>query len=79
MLRAGGGQAYQNAPSLINGSTVGNGIYCTPHMDVALAYAKPFFQINPSAEYCVIFQCRVNPSKMKIPSTMQTYWVINEP
>ena len=36
MLRAGGGQAYQNATSLINGSTVGNGIYCTPHMHIAL-------------------------------------------
>ncbi len=59
------GQAYQHTHA-INSSVndkVGAGIYCTPHIQVS-------FQgyTNPSAEYAVVFQCRVNPKKIKVCS-----------
>jgi hypothetical protein len=52
-----------------NLATILNGIYYTPHTNVALGYAK-ILNINENG-YFLIFQSWVNQNKTHIPSTAQ--------
>jgi len=71
-LRAGSGQVYQNE--------VGRGIYCTPYMSDAEAYAsKTTLQHNGETRTVqIVLQCRVRPSAIK-KTSREGYWVINNP
>ena len=71
-LRAGSGQVYQNE--------VGRGIYCTPYMSDAEAYAsKTTLQHNGETRTVqIVLQCRVRPSAIK-KTSRDGYWVINNP
>lgn len=67
MLRAGGGQAYQNTKSLNKpNEDVGRGIYCSPHIQVTFGYSGAI--AIGGKNYHLIFQCRVNPKKIKVCS-----------
>jgi hypothetical protein len=76
ILIPGLNNGYASATSLNhNLAIIGNGIYCTPHINDALVYAN-ILNINGKG-YFLIFQCRVNQKMTHIPSTQQSYWVVN--
>jgi hypothetical protein len=78
MLKAGSAQACRNQISLNLKRTVGAGIYCTPHLKTALSGYTKNVNIN-GKNYCLVFQCRVNPKKTHICLSPQDYWVVNDP
>jgi hypothetical protein len=53
-------QAYRSNNSQNNNGKVGNGIYCTPHIQLTFPYAGTGITIN-GTKYYLVFQCRVKP------------------
>ena len=77
-LKAGSGQQYQSAP---NGNpdtknlypTCGIGVYVTPDIKVAEAYAGRL--CIDGKYYAVVILFKVNPLKLRIPVSKNDYWV----
>ena len=85
-MKAGAGQAHEWDICKRTGKRVGEGIYCTPHLETAEAYASSVTQVitdpytgnttKRNLEY--IMQCRVKPSAIRQTARAE-YWVINDP
>lgn len=86
------GTAEKNLPSILNSgfrvgprqkfsSSCGAGVYCTPFVDVAAAYASAQSIQGHSVQ--IVLQLRVDPTKIKRVTTgtefENKYWVINDP
>ena len=77
-LRVGSAQACARDICQRTGLIVGEGIYCTPKIEVAESgYTCEKMDLQGS-RYGIIFQCRVNPKDIKITQSAD-YWVINDP
>jgi len=79
-LRKGSGQVHKDDDDLNHpGQKVGEGVYCTPKIEIAEAYAgETTFTIDEKPiNFKVIFMCRVNPKNMRICSDEKDYWVVN--
>ncbi len=78
MLLAGEGQGFWNQKSInLPNENVEKGIYCSPHIQVALiSYSGVGINIGGKT-YHLVFQCRVNPKKIKVCNNHEC-WVIND-
>lgn len=47
-------------------------MYLSPHIQIPLK-----FYSSKTDEYSLVFQCRINPKKVKVCSN-NTYWVVND-
>ena len=75
-LRAGKGQGYQNYNCLNKpGEKVGEGIYSSPKLSVAMGYSNGI-DVN-GVKYHLVFQCRINPAALK-ECTKDGIWVVND-
>ena len=69
----GNNQIFKNDDDLNHpGEKVGIGIYFTNKIEIAEMYC------GLVKEYKIIFMCRVNPKKMRIPSSYTDYWVADK-
>ena len=78
-MRSGANQAFQYDPAVNRPNTeLGQGIYCTPHIQFALGYAESTkINVNGIEEtYYLVLQCRLNPYKIKV-GTDNSVWVVN--
>jgi hypothetical protein len=75
-LTQGSGQQHQNEkPANGDGKdVVGTGVYFSPHIQVCLTDYT-----NTTDEYALVFQARLNPKKVKICSSKNKHWVVNDP
>jgi len=85
-------QAYSNAIDTLTGEKCGNGIYLSPHIEVAAKNCQPVsILIYDRKVTChIVIQCRVNPKEIKIPEKesmfashagdqewSNDYWIVN--
>ena len=56
------------------GQKVGDGVYLTPLFAETLPYTTP--QAVGEKSYHLVFQCRLNPKEIRIPSGKQDYWIV---
>ena len=78
MLQIGKAQWYKDEDAINKpGEKVGEGIYLSPYFTVCLFdYAEPTEKNNQI--YHVVLMVRIRPAALKITTTEETYWVINE-
>jgi hypothetical protein len=86
----GSAQVYEHRKCVKTGATIGKGVYCTPGLGTAQAYAMQG-RSGPGSgghdfhghKIIFVFQCRVNPAKIKHCHDYKTdpdaYWVLNDP
>ena len=75
-LRPGGGQAFAGAPDCRHkGQKVGVGVYVTPNINVAMGYAGSIKLGNKM--YKLVIMVRVNPSKIREPTSQKEYWIVD--
>lgn len=75
----GPNQAYSTHKCKKTQAEIGRGIYCSPFLESAEQYVKPF--TFRDKQYTLIVMCRVDPKKVKFAlenGTTSTYWVINK-
>mmetsp|Transcript_24566 Transcript_24566/g.69029 ORF Transcript_24566/g.69029 Transcript_24566/m.69029 type:complete len:125 (-) Transcript_24566:91-465(-) len=80
-LHAGRRQAYESHQDARTGEKIGSGIYCTPHIDTALAYAPATDFEGRKMHFA--FQCRVRPEAIKRCHDEESresgaHWVVND-
>ena len=76
-LKAGENQAYENDEDFFNlGHRCGRGVYVTPFIEVAEKYTKEFYAEELNKSFRIVFQCRVNPKKIRQPITKPEYWIL---
>ena len=77
-LKAGENQAYENDEDAIRpGEPCGRGVYVTPRIDIAEKYTKPLYAGELDQNFRIVFQCRVNPKKIRQPKKKPEYWILN--
>ena len=77
-LKAGEHQAYENhEDGLRPGRRCGRGVYVTPRIEIAEHYTKLFYAEELNRSFRIVFQCRVNPKKIRQPRTKPEYWILN--
>lgn len=86
-LIAGRAQVYERKSDVRTGQTIGRGVYCTPSISVAQAYASSRtgegqFSLDGKSALFVV-TCRIKPSAIKRCQDENkdsgAYWVINDP
>lgn len=76
-LKAGENQAYENDEDLIRpGHICGKGVYVAQRIEVAEKYTKEFYAEELDKSFRIVFQCRVNPKKIRQPATKPEYWIL---
>ena len=76
-LKAGENQAYENVEDYLHpGHICGKGVYVTPFIEVAEKYTKEFYAEELNKSFRIVFQCRVNPNKIRQPITKPEYWIL---
>ena len=86
-MHVGPRQLHRGDACTRTGRTVGAGVYCTPHLDVARRYCSavdvsmtdPNTGQRESKRLVYIMQCRVRPKAIRQPNGNSNYWVINNP
>ena len=77
-LKAGENQAYENDEDALHlGKPCGRGVYVTPKINVAEHYTKPLYAEELNKYFRIVFQCRVNPKKIRQPKHKPEYWILN--
>lgn len=80
-LRPGKVQKYQlseNYNILSNNEYIrcGKGVYLTPKIEEAEGYSRSGIKIK-GKNYYLVFMCRVNPKKVRIPINRKEYWIVS--
>ena len=76
-LKEGVNQAYENHEDIRTGRRCGRGVYVTPRIEIAEQYTKLFYAEELNQYFRIVFQCRVNPRKIRQPRTKPEYWILN--
>ena len=76
-LKEGVNQAYENHEDIRTGRRCGRGVYVTPRVEIAEQYTKLFYAEELNQYFRIVFQCRVNPRKIRQPRTKPEYWILN--
>jgi len=77
-FKKGSGQVHQNCNDKFHSGKVGEGVYCTPKIEVAEEYSG-ISQINGKS-YKTVLMVRVNPEAVRCCNDCdyaQDYWVVN--
>jgi hypothetical protein len=81
----GGRHLYADKKCIRTGKIIGEGIYCSPKIEVAEYFADSngeSFLSTDGKRHKIVFQCRVNPYAIRECPTGKSddiYWVINDP
>ena len=76
-MRIGPAQGCSSSICIKTKQIVGEGIYCTPKIEIAVSgYTSEKINFQES-KYGIIIQCRVKPSAIKYAS--EDIWIINNP
>ena len=77
-LKAGQNQNCENDDDLLHpGYKCGKGVYVTPRIEVAEDYTKEFIVREINKKFRIVFQCRVNPGRIRQSSRQPDYWILN--
>ena len=79
-LKAGSRQPFKNSDNcnILNNKEYkkcGKGVYLTPKIKIAENNSS-LLEIN-GEKYYLVFMCRVNPYKIRIPQDEQDYWIVS--
>jgi hypothetical protein len=75
-LKPGSGQAFSAAVDRRHkGQSCGTGVYVTPKIEVAMGYAGTI--TLGKKNYQLVIMVRVNPSKIREPTTQPDYWIVD--
>ena len=76
-LKEGQNQNCENHNDLRHpGKKCGRDVYVTPEIKTAENYTKDFSISEINKKYRIVFQCRVNPEKIRQSSINPDYWIL---
>ncbi len=77
-LKAGQNQCCENDEDLLHpGYRCGKGVYVTPKIEVTEIFTKEFKVREINKKCRIVFQCRVNPDKIRQSRRHPDYWILN--
>ena len=70
------GQFHKDCDDINNpGNKIGEGVYCTPNIDLASQYCESL-EINGQS-YKTVLMVKVNPKAIRLCNCNEDYWVVN--
>ena len=77
-LKAGQNQAFEDDIDLIRPWNIcGRGVYVTPYIEIAEDYTKEIYAEELNQSFRIVFQCRVDPKRIRQPLHKPDYWILN--
>ena len=77
-LKAGQNQAFEGDIDLIRPWNIcGRGVYVTPYIEIAENYTKEINAEELNQSFRIVFQCRVDPNRIRQPLHKPDYWILN--
>ena len=77
-LKEGQNQNCENDEDLLRpGYICGRGVYVTPSIEVAEYYTRPFYVDEINQSFRIVFQCRVDPTRIRISKRKADFWIFN--
>ena len=77
-LKAGQNQAFEGDIDLIRPWNIcGRGVYVTPYIEIAEDYTKEIYAEELNQSFRIVFQCRVDPKRIRQPLHKPDYWILN--